>query len=91
MDWPARARIARERLARRLADDEHPYPDFAACLLVARGARALNIEQFAELVGMDATLLAELESGDRSPTEAPRRLIQVADEDPRPWPQVSGL
>ena len=82
MDWSERAVIARDRLARRLADEQHPYPEFAACLLVARGARRMTVEEFAALAGVTPELLAGLESGERSPTEAGERLIELADENP---------
>lgn len=82
MDWPERARIARERLARRLAAEHHPYPEFAACLVVARGARGMTVEEFAALAGIAPDVLAALESGDLSPRKATDRLVQLADEPP---------
>lgn len=87
MDWSDRARIARDRLTRRLATEDHPYPEFAACLIVARGARGMTIDEFAALGGVSPDLLAGLESGARSPTEAPDRLIEIADEPP---PEIDG-
>lgn len=87
MDWPERAQVARDRLSQRLAVENHPYPEFAACLLVARGARGMSVEEFAALAGAPPELVAGLESGERSPTEATPRLVELCDEVP---PEFTG-
>lgn len=56
----------RRRLAARLAEEGHPWPEMAATLVAVRGRMGTDVSGLAGLVGADPALLAAVERGDAS-------------------------
>lgn len=84
--WAPRAALARRRLARLLAEQGRPNPEFCAALIVARGERGLTVEEMAAELGCSPSLLEALERGLVPPEQAPaavRLLIAAAAEEDR--------
>lgn len=59
---PDLARMA-ARLAGRLAEEGHPWPDFAAAVIAERGSAGLDREAFAGMLGVSEEMLAGVEDG----------------------------
>ena len=63
-----------ERLAERLRSQGVTHPVAAAVALTARGARGVDVDQFAEGVGIDAQQLSQAEAGNVAFVDLPEEL-----------------
>ena len=60
-----------ERLAQRLRSKGVTHPVTAAVALVARGHRGVDVEAFADAIGLDANELRQIEAGEVTFAELP--------------------
>jgi len=72
-----RARVAQDRLARRLAGHGATHADVAAAVLVARGRRLLDQPGLAAALGIAVEHVRSLEAGRRPPSHVPHRLAEL--------------